>query len=416
MSANSYINTDLIKAYNFTPVLKNYDWGSFSSIQNIIKRKDLKKTPLAELWMGSHENGDGLVSVSDDRKIKLSEFIKTDSYAILGKAVSKKYNGELPFLFKILAADKPLSIQAHPPKKEAEKGFDKEEKKKIDISAHNRTYKDKNHKPELIYTLTDFYLMKGFRDYKEICSNLSKFSPLFLESAGEKIKKQTASVSPGGKRTKKLFKYLLSIDKNNIQKIINQALNICKKKHGIISDTINKFYSVYGYDPGVLAPLFMNTLKVKPHNALFLPSGELHSYISGTGFEIMANSDNVLRCGLTTKYVDKKGLFKIGVFKKSSLDKGIIKPKAKKNVKKYITDAGEFVFSVISLDKSKYIYNKSTKNFEFFFYIGNGCKVIFPWKNSSYDFINGDSFIIPACAFPYIITGDGKLYAASVNI
>ncbi|MCL2480503.1 MAG: mannose-6-phosphate isomerase, class I, partial [Spirochaetaceae bacterium] len=384
-----------------------YDWGSLSGIQNIIERDDLKGTPLAELWMGSHKNGDGVVAVSNDQKIKLSEFIKTDSNAILGKAVNKKYNGELPFLFKILAAEKPLSIQVHPSKKEAEKGFDNEEKEKIDISAFNRTYKDRNHKPELIYPLTDFYLLKGFKDYNFIYSNLKAFSPLFIKKAEKEKCLSTI---------KKLFTYLLSMDKNDLNDVIDQALYNCRKNKGIISDTIKNFYSVYGYDPGVLAPLFLNILKLKPHNALFIPAGELHSYISGIGFEIMANSDNVLRGGLTPKYIDVKGLLEIGNFKKSSIDKGITAPKTENNAEKYITSAGEFIFSVISLDKGSYSYKKSRKNIELYFYIGNGCKVIFPKENSEYSFKNSDSFIIPACACPYIINGDGTLYMASVNI
>ncbi|MCL2705579.1 MAG: mannose-6-phosphate isomerase, class I [Spirochaetaceae bacterium] len=400
-------NKELIKAYKFTPSLKNYDWGSLSGIQNIIERDDLKGIPLAELWMGSHKNGDGSVAVSSDKEIKLSEFIKTNSNAILGKVVNKKYNGELPFLFKILAAEKPLSIQVHPSKKEAEKGFYKEEKEKIDISAYNRTYKDKNHKPELIYTLTDFYLLKGFKDYNFVYSNLKIFSPLFIEIAEKEI-----SLKP----IKKLFKYLLSMDKNDLHDVIDQTLDNCKKNSGIIADTINSFYSVYGYDPGVLAPLFFNILKLKPHNALFIPAGELHSYISGIGFEIMANSDNVIRGGLTTKYIDVKGLFEVGNFKKSSIDKGITVPKINKNVEKYITRAKEFIFSIISLDNGSYSYKKFRKNIELYFYIGSGCKVTFPKENSSYDFKNGNSFIIPACAFPYTITGDGILYMASVNI
>ena len=404
-------NNELIKAYNFTPVLKDYEWGSLSGIQNIIGRADLKGKPLAELWMGSHKNGDGLVSVSSDRKVNLSEFIKTDSAAILGKSVNKKYNGELPFLFKILAAEKPLSIQVHPTKKQAEKGFDNEEKEKIDISAYNRTYKDRNHKPELIYTLTDFYLLKGFRNYIFVYTNFRRFSPLFIENAEKTLKKKIDFIT-----VKELFGYLLSIDKNDLRDIIDQVLNNCEKNNGIISDIIKNFYSVYGYDPGVLAPLFLNILKLKPHNALFIPAGELHSYISGIGFEIMANSDNVLRGGLTTKYIDVNGLLEIGNFKNSFIKKGITLPKAEKNAKKYKTKAGEFIFSIISLDNGSYTYKKSRKNIELCFYIGKRCKVMFLNENNYYDFKNGESFIIPACAFPYTIDGDGTLYVASVKI
>ena len=422
-------NKDLIKAYNFTPVLKDYEWGSLSGIQKIIGRADLKGKPLAELWMGSHKNGDGMVSVSSDKKVKLSEFIKTDSAAILGKSVNNKYNGELPFLFKILAAEKPLSIQVHPSKKEAEKGFDNEEKEKIDISAFNRTYKDRNHKPELIYALTDFYLLKGFRDYIFIYSNLKMFSPLFIKNAEKALKKQIDFIT-----IKELFSYLLSIDKNDLHEVIDQALDNCKKDNGIIVDTVNNFYSVYGYDPGVLAPFFLNILKLKPGNALFIPAGELHSYISGIGFEIMANSDNVLRGGLTPKYIDANGLLEIGNFKNSFIKKGITLPKIEKNMEKYKTKAGEFVFSVISLDKGSYNHKKSRKNIELYFYIGKDCKVTFPQdrgshsvtrdaadmpqssESNSFSFKNGDSFIIPACAFPYSIEGDGTLYMATVNI
>lgn len=405
------------RPFTFIPGIKNYDWGSTSFIQKITGRNELLGEPAAELWMGSHKNGNSLVVIVDGTTngmvdtMLFSEFIKSSPEAVLGEGCSKKYGNELPFLFKLLAAEKPLSIQVHPTKKEAEEGFAREETTGIPYNARERSYKDNNHKPELIYALTDFYLMKGFRLFDEICANLKNYCPSVFSLANIDSSVQAESAEVREDVVKKLFISLLDIEEEKLKPIIDNVLDTYRSinKEDITKSVLEKLFQDYKYQPGVIAPLFLNTFKLKSGDAMFLPAGEMHAYIKGAGFEVMANSDNVIRGGLTSKYVDKKELLQIASFKESSVLP--LKPEQIGNEAAYPVEAQDFLFSVINLDEGEYQTND--ENIALYFYYGRNCTV--KWGDRKKTFITGESFIIPGCMEKINIIGSGTLYKTSIK-
>lgn len=405
------------RPFTFIPGIKNYDWGSTSFIQKITGRNELLGKPAAELWMGSHRNGNSLVVIVDGLTngmadtMLFSEFIKSSPETVMGEGCSKKYGEELPFLFKLLAAEKPLSIQVHPSKKQAEAGFVREEAAGIPYNARERSYKDNNHKPELIYALTDFYLMKGFRPFDEICANLKNYCPDVFSFANIDSSFQAESVEEKENIVKKLFISLLDIEEEKLKPIIDSILDMCRSNNNedITTSVMEKLFQDYKYQPGVLSPLFLNTFKLKSGEAMFLPAGEMHAYIKGAGFEVMANSDNVIRGGLTSKYVDKKELLQIASFKESSVLP--LKPEQIGNEAVFNAEAQEFLFSVINLDEGD--YQADNENIALYFYYGRNCTV--KWGERKKTFITGESFIIPGCMEKINITGSGTLYKTSVK-
>ncbi len=401
---------ELSHAYPLIPVFKDYDWGSVNALQQLTGKKELEGKPLAEMWMGSHKKGDGEVVLTSGEKIKLSEFIKTNPAGVLGERVCNRYDSGLPFLFKIIAAEKPLSIQVHPSKREAETGYNEEERKKIGIESPERNYKDKNHKPELLYALTDFHLMKGFMKLSEIEENIMRYCPLLYDFYEKAAKGSNLS---GIDKVRELFGIVLFADYIMLKDLLKQLLENTGKYTGIIPDTIKKFFSIYGHDRGVASPLFLNIIELKPGQSIFIPSGELHAYISGTGFEIMANSDNVIRGGLTSKNADAGDMLKIARFGEAG--NSLVIPETRNNEKIFATEADEFVFSVISLDKGSYDCDDSEKSLEIFFCKGGQCSVSFHGETPPKEFCNGECFIIPACAAPYSIKGSSILYRAAVK-
>ena len=158
---NINMTQNMISFYLMKNEIKNYEWGSITSIQDLFEIDNSEAKPQAEIWMGSHENGSSFIK-TDNKEQSLREFIKTNPKEILGERTSKSFNEQLPYLFKVLAAQKALSIQVHPSKESAEQGYHKEELKGIKLDDYYRNYKDPNHKPELVYALTDFEALNGF--------------------------------------------------------------------------------------------------------------------------------------------------------------------------------------------------------------------------------------------------------------
>jgi len=276
--------------------IQDYPWGSRRYLQDMLGLDSNR--PLAELWMGVHPRGMSLVETSRDTQVKLSEYISSDSEKILGPEINGKY-GNLPYLFKLLAAGDPLSIQAHPSKGQAEKGFALENKKGIPLDAFNRNYKDDNHKPEIICAVTEYWAMKGFRSPSEILFNFKPWCP-------EKIQSLLFSDPPADESSflKTFFITLMNLPAEQKDSMLKSALDWCQGQKDDAPRWVLKLNEKYPGDQGILSPLYLNTLCLKPGDALYLPAGELHAYLHGFGVELMANSDNVLRGGLTGKYID----------------------------------------------------------------------------------------------------------------
>ncbi|MFM7945154.1 mannose-6-phosphate isomerase [Hafnia paralvei] len=276
--------------------VQNYAWGSHDALSNLYGFPNPDNKPMAELWMGAHPLSSSMVLDKNSHKVSLRDEIAKDLNGNLGNAVAKRF-GELPFLFKVLCAAQPLSIQVHPSKHAAEEGFAREESAGIAISAANRNYKDPNHKPELVYALTPFKAMNGFRELNEIAQLLQPVADAHPDIA-------QFIQHPDEQHLAALFGNLLSMtgeQKAHALSVLAEALN---HQQGSAWDAIRSIAQVYPDDSGLFSPLLLNTIELTPGQSMFLYAETPHAYLNGVGLEIMANSDNVLRAGLTPKYID----------------------------------------------------------------------------------------------------------------
>ncbi|QMV51781.1 mannose-6-phosphate isomerase [Ewingella americana] len=276
--------------------VQNYAWGSTDALTHLYGIANPEGKPMAELWMGAHPKSSSYVKGSDGQEIALRSQISANLEQELGPKVAARF-GELPFLFKVLCADQPLSIQVHPSKRAAELGFAKENAAGIPIDAAERNYKDANHKPELVYALTPFQAMNGFRELREIVSLLQPVS-----GANPHIAEFLTHPDVDHLRT--LFASLLSLEgeaKSLALGVLKSALN---NQKGQPWDTIRSISEFYPEDSGLFSPLLLNVITLKPGEGMFLYAETPHAYLNGVALEVMANSDNVLRAGLTPKYID----------------------------------------------------------------------------------------------------------------
>ena len=211
-----------------------------------------------------------------------------------------RFGNELPFLFKVLAAEVPLSIQAHPNQEQARSGWARENAEGIPLDAPRRNYRDLNHKPELLCALTPFVALKGFRPFDETTRGLDPIAR--PELAGEPARLGREQ-SPAALRS--LFARLMTLEADEREPLLKRAAaQAARKPADPAWRWVKSLMERHPGDVGALAPLYHNLVTLAPGQAFFLPAGELHAYLEGTALEIMANSDNVLRGGLTPKHVD----------------------------------------------------------------------------------------------------------------
>jgi len=390
-------------------IIKEYSWGSHTAIPELLGKKTPCDKPQAELWIGAHPLASSMVKTG--RKWEsLSDLIKKYPYEIHGKKCAKKYGGQLPFLFKVIAASEPLSIQAHPNLLQAKKGFKRENRLGISLDSFNRNYKDENHKPECVCALSDFEALCGFRSVSEIVFLLTKACPRTLNKQLSELK-----TNPNPFGLKAFFTNVMTMDFDRNKSVISEATD----NAGIFADENPAFKWVlvlagkYPSNIGVIAPLFLNYVYLKPGQAMFLPAGELHAYLKGVALELMANSDNVIRGGLTLKHVDVGELTNILRFR--SLKNKIILPKKNKKEGIYKTSAEEFVLSVISVNKDNAYTGSEKRNVEIILCI-EGKAVITGSEEDKFNIAKGKSVIIPASVKKYCIRGKATLYKAAVPL
>ena len=276
---------------------KDYEWGSLAAIPSFLGRA-ADGNPVAELWMGTHPQAPSSVEEAVGLLTPLA-------------AVS----GELPFLLKILAADKPLSLQVHPGRALAEAGFREEEAAGVPLGAPERSYKDANHKPEMAYALTTFDTLVGFRPTAEILRVLAAIDTPMTKSLGEDLR-----ANPGFVGIVRLVERMLTEDVAADE--ITEVVDACRVLAASSIDikracaTAVEIAGHFPEDVGIVISLFLNRVTLQPGEAAFLGAGVIHAHLSGMCIEIMAASDNVLRAGLTTKHINPEGLIRC-------LDKGM---------------------------------------------------------------------------------------------
>ena len=276
--------------------VQNYAWGSKTALTDLYGIANPNNLPMAELWMGAHPKSSSKIEDASGQARSLRDVIDADKAALLGDKVAQRF-GELPFLFKVLCAEQPLSIQVHPNKQASEIGFAKENAAGIPLDAAERNYKDPNHKPELVFALTPFLAMNAFREFSEIIS-------LLQPVAGANNAIAHFLENPNAEALSQLFASLLNMqgeEKSHALAVLKAALD---SQQGEPWETIRLIAQFYPDDSGLFSPLLLNVVKLNPGEAMFLFAETPHAYLQGVALEVMANSDNVLRAGLTPKYID----------------------------------------------------------------------------------------------------------------
>ncbi len=391
-------------------VIRHYSWGSFTAIPELLNISSPADLPCAELWMGAHPAAPSRV-IHDGRRVPLDYVIDRYPEEILGQQqVTGKFGNKLPFLFKVLAAARPLSIQAHPDINQAGAGYLRENQAGIPLDAPERNYKDPNHKPECLCALTPFLSLCGFRNLPDIIDNFSALLPDYSRNLTAEL-----TQNHDGKGLRAFSHRLLTTGPDLAHDIIVQAVDRARER--VDADPMCRWMIRLSQDfPGdimALAPLFLNLVELSPQQAIFLPAGVLHSYLEGVGVELMANSDNVLRGGLTSKHVDVDELLDILQF--VPMMPRVLSPVPRGQCEEiYETKAREFLLSVFRLMPGKVCSSGSRGRVAILLCVDGEAMITEQENGEKTALSKGVSVIIPASVESWSLSGDALIYKATV--
>ncbi|MDR3199934.1 MAG: mannose-6-phosphate isomerase, class I, partial [Spirochaetales bacterium] len=346
--------------YKLENTIQRYAWGSPVLMPDFLGKENPEKKPWAELWMGAHPKAPSLARREGGADAgPLDKLIAAGPAAFLGDKIAAAF-GQLPFLFKLLAAAEPLSIQCHPDLDQAREGFERENRAGIPLDAGERNYRDANHKPEIILAVTPFTALRGLRPVDEIIRFFSAFPVPELNALARDLERGAApGAAESGSALKAFLRHLLcapgDIAKSWIASIKAQS-GSCEAGENLPEyRAFTRLADFYPADAGCLAPFYLNLLRLAPGEALFLGPGELHAYLEGLGVELMANSDNVLRAGLTPKHIDVKEL--LAIVSCAAAKAEILRPAEIKRgsfiEEEYPRRADEFTLSVLRADSAE---------------------------------------------------------------
>ncbi|MDQ0617576.1 mannose-6-phosphate isomerase, class I [Arthrobacter globiformis] len=298
--------------YEIDNVLRPYAWGSTTAIAGLLGRP-ASGGPEAELWIGAHPDSPSVASRPDGTTAPLNVLIGEDPEHFLGSESVAEFGPRLPFLAKILAAAKPLSLQVHPSLDQAKAGFARENADGVPADAAHRNYRDDNHKPEMIFALTPFDALCGFRapeKSRDIFLHLAGCLELPGNGVPQLLKDVIEDLSQPEEATalRSAFERLIAGGRA-IQEATSRVVDVLSSGAPMAPyqqelSTVLSLHGEYPGDPGVLISLLLNRLSLEPGEAVYLPAGNVHAYLHGLGVEVMASSDNVLRGGLTPKFID----------------------------------------------------------------------------------------------------------------
>lgn len=293
--------------------VQHYQWGGVTFLPELLGVSNPENLPFAEYWLGVHPLGPAEVSVNN-QWVALQNLIETDPETALSPYVAQQFGG-LPYLLKILDIKQMLSIQVHPSKERAIEGFEREDRLGIAKNAPNRNYKDKNHKPEVMLALSEFWLLHGFKNDQQlldILENTSEFQvllPLFRKEG-----------------LQSLYRFIMEMDQASVNALLEPLVKreLIKRREGILSKSDPGWWVAEWYrqdtdpdwmDRGIFSIYFFNIVHMQPGDAIFQDAGVPHAYLEGQNIELMSNSDNVLRGGLTHKHIDVPELLSNIIFK-----------------------------------------------------------------------------------------------------
>jgi mannose-6-phosphate isomerase len=331
--------------------VRTYAWGSRTAIADFTGRPSPTAHPEAELWFGAHP-GDPAWLETEDGERSLLDTLREDPEGQLGAGVRGRFGDTLPFLVKVLAADEPLSLQAHPSARQAAEGFAREDRLGIPVNAPNRNYRDPSHKPEIVIALGEFDALAGFRPAERTVELMTALAVTDLDPFVSLLAGQ-----PDADGLRALFTTWITAPQPDLDvlvpAVIEGAIHYMRsrnKEFAAEAKAVLELGERYPGDAGVLASLLLNRITLEPGEAIYLPAGNLHAYLRGVGVEVMANSDNVLRGGLTPKHVDVPELLRVLDFTPASED--LLRPTIIEDGMElvYDTPAPEFAVSELRID------------------------------------------------------------------
>ncbi len=386
--------------------IQRYAWGSVERLPRFLGVEP-DGTPQAELWIGAHPSAPSLALYGAD-EVPLPQLIAFDPGRMLGAAVLTRFGAQLPFLFKVLAAAEPLSLQVHPDAEQARAGFAREEAAGLAPGDPRRTYRDPNHKPELLCALDGFDVLSGFRPVDEIVAVFEAFGlhPGWVDLAryGDAARLCAAlwDLPPADRAA------------------LAASLGAAAAPSGPLDQRLPREAALvrlvtarYPGDIGVLVALCLNRLQLDAGEAMFAPAGLLHAYLGGFGLELMANSDNVVRAGLTTKAVDIDELSRLVVPGCGSSGPMAATADALTGELRFPVTADEFVLSSFVLTGSPVAVQSPGP--EILICVDGGVDVIAE-DGSRVALDRGGSAFVAAAAARYWLDGVGELYRAGVGL
>jgi mannose-6-phosphate isomerase len=377
--------------------VQHYAWGGYSFIPQLLGLANEPQKPFAEYWLGAHPTQPSTLHL-EEGETSLYDFLEKHRTEALGAGVAKVFGG-LPFLLKVLDVRQMLSIQVHPSKEAAVECFEDENRRGIAINAPNRNYKDANHKPELMVALSDFWLLHGFKpaaQLKEVLESVPEFNflvPLFEREGYAGLYQQVMTMDQ-----QKVNELLAPVIHTILPLYHNNELQ--KSEETFWAARAAETFCKNGqYDRGIFSIYFFNLLHLKRGEGIYQPAGLPHAYLEGQNIEIMANSDNVLRAGLTEKYIDVPELIKHTLF--TPTVPNIISIAEEKSAMNYENPAEEFQLSSFSFNEGEQALFETTSA-EIILVLEGGIRVnatnaeITLDKGASAFIVAGTSFIITA--------------------
>ncbi len=393
--------------------IRSYAWGSRTAIATFLGRPSPSEEPQAELWMGAHPQAPSEVEI-EGRWQSLAEAIDAVPEEILGPEIAARHDSTLPFLFKVLAAERALSIQAHPDRSQAAAGCRREDELGIARGAPERNYRDGNHKPEMLYALTPFVILRGFRPAAEILALMRRLElPELVPEIGEALSEDDLE---------RFFSRFMSLDEERVDAVLARALRNIARGPAAAGGVSGRAPDVDPFawvaklahqcpgDRCVLAPLYLHLLELSPGEAIFTGPGILHAYLDGTGIELMASSDNVVRGGLTSKHVDVAELLRILRFTPDP--PRLVSSSRASGERRFEILAEEFDLAVVELSPGE-ARQRDGGGVEILL-CARGEGEISSAGGAEIRYRRGDCFLVPAAVASYLIEGNATFFRAGI--
>jgi mannose-6-phosphate isomerase len=386
--------------------IQHYAWGSRAAIAELLGRPSPATEPEAELWIGAHPRAPSRI-VEPPGLGTLDAAIQDDPVGLLGPDVCDRFGNELPFLLKVLAAAEPLSIQAHPNHEQARRGWSRENADGIPTEAPHRNYPDPNHKPELVCALSSFTAMKGFSPPEVVARQLQAVAGAELQPELGRLSRERTPAS-----LRALFARLMTLEPEERTPVLQRtAREAARRAADPAWGWVKRLLARYPDDLGVLSPLYLNVVTLAPGQALFLQAGELHAYLEGSALEIMANSDNVLRGGLTPKHVDVPELLAILSFEPGPPEV-LASEETGPGERILPTPAREFEMGFLEITPERSFASATTRGAEILLTLEGEPRLDAEGTKTALG--RGRSVFVPASLSCYTVEGDGRVCRARV--